>query len=82
MKKLATFTAAAMIAVFGLVGAAQAATEASDSPSTHVVDSDGSALDFNSAFCLVGVPNDPVTISLFNSAGDAAGLRAGGQGLP
>ena len=81
MRKLTTFAAAAVIAVFGLVGTAQAATEASDSPSTHDVDSDGSMLDFNSAFCLVGAPNDPVTISLFNSAGDAAGLTITGLAL-
>jgi hypothetical protein len=74
--------AAAAIVAFGLATPAMAATEASDSPSVHVLDSDASEITFNSAFCEVGTPTDPVTVELTDpSGGDAAGLTITGLAL-
>lgn len=82
MRTLTSLLAVAAIAAFGLATPAMAATEASDSPSVHVVDSDSSEVTFNSAFCEVGVPNDPVTVALTDpSAGDAVGLVITGLAL-
>ena len=83
MNKFVALIAAAALALgLGISGTAMAASEAVDSPSTHVLDSDGSMIDFNSAFCEVGVPNDPVTVSLTNSSGgDADGLTITGLAL-
>lgn len=82
MRTLASLlAAAAIIAVYGLTGTASAATEASDSPSVHVLD-DGSEITFNSAFCEVGTPTDPVTVALTDPTGaDAAGLLITGLAL-
>ena len=82
MRTLPTLLAAAAITVFGLATPAIAATEASDSPSVHVVDSDGSEITFNSAFCEVGAPADPVTVALTDpSGGDADSLLITGLAL-
>ena len=82
MRTLASLLAVAAIAAFGFTAPAMAATEASDSPSVHVLDSDGSEITFNSAFCDVGVPTDPVTVALTDSSGgDADDLLITGLAL-
>ena len=82
MRTLTSLLAAAAIAAFGLTTSAMAASEASDSPSLHVLDSDGSDITFNSAFCAVGTPTDPVTVALTApSGGDTVGLLITGLAL-
>ncbi len=83
MNKFVALIAAAALALgLGFSDTAMAASEAVDSPSTHVLDSDGSMIDFNSAFCEVGVPTDPVTVALTApSGGDAVGLLITGLAL-
>jgi len=78
MKRFTT-ALASLALVFALgTGGAAAFQEASDSPSTHTLDSDLSTIDWNSAFCEV-VAGNMVVVNLSNpSGGDAAGLMITG----
>ncbi|MDX1485096.1 MAG: hypothetical protein R3229_11510 [Alphaproteobacteria bacterium] len=78
MKKMMMLFAALGLVIGLGSGQAFAAQEASDSPSTHTLDSDLSTIDWNSAFCEVAA-GESVVVSLTNaSGGDAAGLTITG----